>query len=578
MKAVVFKSLHPQVEQSYGLNLYKNPLTAWFKKIFYRQNQYRILQGGSAVVEEEFIDKLLEYGNYDKYVFLCQNNYDIERNTDQISNYKNGSRVEFVLYENLYKLNYHKAILHGAYTAVDEMIHLRKIPQKLFWPSHGITHALSPIDMVIPTGLRILIESEEYDCITCTSIAGKKALESIFSQFSDYLAHHLKAKVAYRGQFGLIPLAIDTSYYYPRDKCQARKHFNLTRDTTIFLCLGRFSISLKMDIFPLLNHFLEKISNSDKKAILIFAGSEDFVEETLPQTVTKTIELIARKSGCSQYIRVFHNLKKEDKALLYSAADVFVSPSDNVQETFGITILEAMASGLPVIASDWNGYRETIKHGETGFLVPTCWTDSIEHTSQFSRLYGHKLTHLLLSQSVCVDTKKIIEYMDILYENPDLRKQMSNNARAYITNHYDWSCIIPKYEELWEELLEIADKKQSYDGAILNHGLSSLDFLNIFGHYPSRMIRGDDLLKITSMGYKFINNLIEIYPLEVMNTYSVGTELNQVIFKIICNCQSIKLCDLIQKINTKSTATNHVIIHYIMRLIKYGILEIIETV
>ena len=56
---------------------------------------------------------------------------------------------------------------------------------------------------------------------------------------------------------------------------------------------------------------------------------------------------------------------------VWRAADVFVSPSDSVQETFGLSVVEAMASGLPVVASDWNGYRDSVEDGRTGFLVPT---------------------------------------------------------------------------------------------------------------------------------------------------------------------------------------------------------------
>ena len=38
---------------------------------------------------------------------------------------------------------------------------------------------------------------------------------------------------------------------------------------------------------------------------------------------------------------------------------------------FGLVIVEAMASGLPVVATDWNGYRDLVAHGDSGFLVPT---------------------------------------------------------------------------------------------------------------------------------------------------------------------------------------------------------------
>ncbi|MBI3542646.1 MAG: glycosyltransferase, partial [Deltaproteobacteria bacterium] len=55
---------------------------------------------------------------------------------------------------------------------------------------------------------------------------------------------------------------------------------------------------------------------------------------------------------------------------VWQAADIFCSLADNVQETFGLTPLEAMAAGLPQVVSDWNGYRDTVRHGVDGFRVP----------------------------------------------------------------------------------------------------------------------------------------------------------------------------------------------------------------
>lgn len=56
-----------------------------------------------------------------------------------------------------------------------------------------------------------------------------------------------------------------------------------------------------------------------------------------------------------------------DVLFFYAAADAYVAPS--LEESFGLPIMEAMACGLPVIASVQSGASETIVDGETGYLL-----------------------------------------------------------------------------------------------------------------------------------------------------------------------------------------------------------------
>ena len=64
-------------------------------------------------------------------------------------------------------------------------------------------------------------------------------------------------------------------------------------------------------------------------------------------------------------------VSEEAKRQALSSADLALSLVDNTQETFGLAIAEAMAAGLPVIASNWNGYRDLVRHGVDGYLVPS---------------------------------------------------------------------------------------------------------------------------------------------------------------------------------------------------------------
>jgi glycosyltransferase involved in cell wall biosynthesis len=78
--------------------------------------------------------------------------------------------------------------------------------------------------------------------------------------------------------------------------------------------------------------------------------------------------LEARLEACLPWVTRLGFLDRDDLADLYAAADVCVLPS--ATETCGLVALEAMATGLAVIAADAGGFRESIRHGQTGLLAP----------------------------------------------------------------------------------------------------------------------------------------------------------------------------------------------------------------
>ena len=119
---------------------------------------------------------------------------------------------------------------------------------------------------------------------------------------------------------------------------------------------------------------------------------------------------------------IFHNwVTQSIAASYYKSADICVFPSRH--EGFGIVILEAMASGTPVIASDIPSFREILSDGIDGTLFKN------------------------------EDVDSLCEAVLALYNNPRLRTQLTSNATQKVTQ-YSWDKIAEKYVSLYNSLCE----------------------------------------------------------------------------------------------------------------------------
>jgi glycosyltransferase involved in cell wall biosynthesis len=124
---------------------------------------------------------------------------------------------------------------------------------------------------------------------------------------------------------------------------------------------------------------------------------------------------------------------------------VFCSLSDNIQETFGIVPIEAMASGLPVVVSDWDGYKDTVRDGIDGFRIATCMpqaglaTDlALRHAldvDTYDMYCGHTCS------LVSVDIEQAAQAFVDLFESAALRQTMGEAGRKRAQQVYDWKVI-----------------------------------------------------------------------------------------------------------------------------------------
>jgi D-inositol-3-phosphate glycosyltransferase len=329
------------------------------------------------------------------------------------------------------------------------------------------------------------------DAVICSGSAARRAVAALLGQVQEAIDAEYGLKLPFRGRLEVIPLGVDTTVFRPRDQAEARVQLGLPPDKLILLGLGRFSPWDKMDLAPLLEVFRELRRTSRRELLLVLAGSD-------PHGYAATVRRLAQELGLQADVQFLTNLSPFFPPLLYAAADIFISLSDNIQEMFGQTPVEAMAVGLPVIVSDWDGYRETVIHGETGFRVPTLWGQCDADLCRLAPLVPYLEDHALLAQSVAVDPEKLFECLKLLTEDDRLRRRLGEAGRQRAVMEYDWSKVIRRYETLWEELSEHA--RTLPDQTEKHLSFIRPDYIGAFGHFATRLLSPEMRLRLTQFG------------------------------------------------------------------------------
>jgi glycosyltransferase involved in cell wall biosynthesis len=319
----------------------------------------------------------------------------------------------------------------------------------------GITHTTASggvMDWI--SGLQ-LSPAQEWDALICTSTAVKQTVGFVLDAQAEFLGARLGAQKFPRPQLPIIPLGIDTEAFTPNEagRAEGRAALGIGAEDIVVLFVGRLSFHAKAHPLPMYLG-LERVARATpgRKIHLLQAGwfANDFIAN-------------AFKSGaaafCPSVRCVFvdgRNAAARNQA--WQVADIFTSLSDNIQETYGLAPVEAMAAGLPSVVTDWNGYRDTIRDGVDGMRVPTImpppgWSDDLadRHANQIDN-YDHYCG--FTSQFVAVDPEACAAAYARLADDPALRRQMGAAARERAVAQFDWRVVINRYQQLWAELAE----------------------------------------------------------------------------------------------------------------------------
>lgn len=204
-----------------------------------------------------------------------------------------------------------------------------------------------------------------------------------------------------RRKMEIFPRGTDTEVFSPGFRDQDFLHgFGGTPGSIRLLYTGRVSREKDLDV---LAEAFEKVRRKRRDVELFVVGDGPYMGE-----------LGGRILGCGGFLT--GRLSGEDLSRAYASGDIFVFPSTT--DTYGNSVLEAQASGLPAIVTDMGGPQEIIEPGESGVLY-----------------HGRDAGEL---------AERILE----LVEKPEIRKSMSRKARL-LAEARDWPTA---FEQIWRSV------------------------------------------------------------------------------------------------------------------------------
>lgn len=298
--------------------------------------------------------------------------------------------VEVAKYEKLDLFHCHYAIPHAtsAYLA-KEMLASQDI--KVITTLHGTDITLVGLE---PSFLPVMKFSiERSDGVTAVS---------------RFLKEKTLTNYGIDKEIEVIPNFVDTRKYYRNPEEEVRKHFASPNEKILVHTSNFRPVKRVPDVIRIFDEVLKKVPS---RLVIIGDGPE-----------RSQCELLSRELGIHEHVRFLG--KQTDVIHILSLADLFLMPSQS--ESFGLSALEAMACGVPVISSSVGGLPELQVHGQTGYIAEIG------------------------------DIERMAKYAIDLLSNSSKHQIFAKAARERALE-FDASKIVTQYEQYYQKILSGAE-------------------------------------------------------------------------------------------------------------------------
>ena len=223
-------------------------------------------------------------------------------------------------------------------------------------------------------------------------------------------------------KIALIPSAVNTKFFNPVKQAVARQYIGLEAGRKIIVYVGRMLPRKDIrNIVRALALLVRQCESEQDAPLLMIVGGESEQPDPVATPEIGELQKLATELGVVDHVRFIGKRQPELLRYYYSAADVVVTTP--WYEPFGLTPLEAMACGRPVIGSAVGGLTFTIQDGKTGLLVPPR------------------------------DPHALAASLQRLLDQPELCKHMGAAARKRVEREFSWPIVAMRTGALYDTTL-----------------------------------------------------------------------------------------------------------------------------
>jgi glycosyltransferase involved in cell wall biosynthesis len=452
---------------------------------------------GRHAAGEGFLIGLVRHAGFERMVGLTRGVADAEAFRRHVAALGAAAPAEAIPDEELHRLAGIGCLLLPGPGLGEHAWRRRRLGHATAWSLVGVTHTIASTGAMDSILDSLIAPVQPWDAIVCTSAPVRGAVRRLLAAQGAYLARRLGATRIEGPQLPVIPLGVDCAALAPDPRARAewRARLDLREQDIAVLHHGRLSFHAKAHPLPMFLALGRAAAQAPPGARVVLILSGWFADETQRRAFAEQAKAVAPDLE----IRLVE--RPETATTLRNAADLFTLLSDNVQESFGLAPVEALAAGLPVVGTDWDGLKDTVRHGETGFRVPTTlggpMPDLAERHDAGFDSYDAFIAGV--AQFTAVDVPAAEAAFAALIADPARRAAMGAAARRDALARFDWPVVIAQWRALWEELARLRREARTERVAPLR-GEARVphrpDPSILFADYPTRRLAPETRLAL----------------------------------------------------------------------------------